>query len=78
MGCTRVLRQECKEGIRQQLKNQGSAAAVGCKNVQASRTKEHHFKKKGGTGTEPEIAGVSRGRTLGKTGGGRHCAEELK
>lgn len=47
---------------------------VGCKNVHAGRTKKHYFKKKGRTRTaEPEIPGVSRGRSPGQTEAGGHC-----
>lgn len=47
---------------------------VGCRNMHTGRTKEYYFKMMGGTGTaEPEITGVSRGRSSGQTeAGGLH------
>lgn len=52
---------------------------VGCKNVHAGRTKEHYFKKKGGTGTaEPEITGVGRGRSWGRQKQGNTATEKFK
>lgn len=67
----KYLRQERKEGVR----NQASAAGLWDARTRIeAEQKEFYFKMMGGTGmAEPEITGVSRGRSSGQTeAGGLH------